>query len=197
MFIVISIIIVLSAYLFFKDKIRYKKTSVIILALLFFFYIFLVFQITVFSREEELQTELLYELIPFYSYFMMAKVGWFGWGVYIFYGLVGNVILFIPLGMLIPQIPKLKHPYLIAGIAGFSFSFGIELVQFFTMLGTFEVDDLIHNTWGAVIGCAIALALMKKEKSIKKNIKTLMPLVVFIGLIGSFSMVSILRDVIR
>ena len=126
----------------------------------------------------------------------MIKVGWYGWGEYIFYGLVGNTVMFIPIGMLIAQIPKLKRKYLISGIAGFIISFSIELTQYCTMLGTFEVDDLIHNTWGAVIGCAIALALMKKEKSFKARIITLMPLVFFICMVGLFGTVSIIQEAI-
>lgn len=166
----------------------------ILLGTLWIYYLVIVLSITTFGRLQE--NQIRYELIPFGAYLTLMNVGWYGWGIYIFYGLVGNILLFVPTGMLIVQIPVIKHKYLISGIIGFALSLSIEITQYYTLLGTFEVDDLIHNTWGAVIGCAIALALMKKEKSIKANIRSLMPLIVFVVLIGIASVLSIGRDLL-
>lgn len=192
-FAVTAIVICLSVIIFFKEKINkiLFAASVILFSLV---YLYLVLQITVFGRNELDGGRS--ELIPFLSYYMLPVVGWRGWGVYIFYGLVGNVILFVPVGMLTALLPKVKHKYLLSGIVGFVFSLAIEITQYCTMLGTFEIDDLIHNTWGAVIGCAITLTLIKKEKSIRANIKTLMPLVVFVVLICALSVASMIREVI-
>ena len=59
---------------------------------------------------------------------------------------IGNVILFIPLGVALKcgGMKDVKK-------AGFLVSLLIEVLQFTSSLGTFECDDLIHNTPGAVI----------------------------------------------
>lgn len=66
--------------------------------------------------------------------------------------LVGNVVMFIPLGIFIPGI-FLKKPNF------FKFFFTVagwivivELLQFFSLLGSCDVDDLILNLCGATIG---------------------------------------------
>lgn len=60
---------------------------------------------------------------------------------------IGNVVLFIPLGVALKWcgVEDAKK-------AGFLASLTIEALQLTFALGTFECDDLIHNTLGAVIG---------------------------------------------
>lgn len=60
---------------------------------------------------------------------------------------IGNVVLFIPLGVALKSggMKDVKK-------TGFFASLLIEILQFTFALGTFECDDLIHNTLGAVIG---------------------------------------------
>lgn len=60
---------------------------------------------------------------------------------------IGNVVLFIPLGVALKcgGMKDVKK-------TGFFASLLIEVLQFTFALGTFECDDLIHNTLGAVIG---------------------------------------------
>ena len=59
-----------------------------------------------------------------------------------------NIILFVPVGFLMPWDMNWKKALLIGFIAsGF-----IEFTQYVTMLGECEVDDVIANTCGTVIG---------------------------------------------
>ena len=60
---------------------------------------------------------------------------------------IGNVVLFIPLGVALKWsgVKDVKKAGLLASLL-------IEVLQFTFALGTFERDDLIHNTFGAVIG---------------------------------------------
>lgn len=60
---------------------------------------------------------------------------------------IGNVVLFIPLGVALQSIGVRDVKK-----SGFLASLLIEILQFTFALGTFECDDLIHNTLGAVIG---------------------------------------------
>lgn len=64
----------------------------------------------------------------------------------------GNIIGFIPLGILLPLLLPLlrKFHWLIACIFLISLSF--ETAQLLTGIGVFDVDDLILNTGGGLIG---------------------------------------------
>lgn len=66
----------------------------------------------------------------------------------ILYDIIFNIILFVPLGVLI----RIKcQTYKAIFIAMFC-SFLIEIVQFVTSCGVFEVSDLLANTIGGGIG---------------------------------------------
>ena len=66
--------------------------------------------------------------------------------------LAGNVLVFAPFGMLVPIIRRKKTYALNVLLATLLLSFFIESVQFFTKVGVFDVDDLIMNTIGGVLG---------------------------------------------
>ena len=69
--------------------------------------------------------------------------------------LLGNIIGFIPFGILLPLLLKRARTfkkfffYAISGIVL------IELIQLFTLRGSFDIDDLILNMLGSLIGYMI------------------------------------------
>lgn len=68
-----------------------------------------------------------------------------------------NVILFIPLGILIPFInPHYFRKFSYSVLAAVILSTTIEATQYLFQLGTCDIDDIIANTLGAVIGFAAA-----------------------------------------
>ena len=81
--------------------------------------------------------------------------------------IIGNIIAFAPYGILIPMIWKekfsnvIKFTLLMIGIV-----FIIESIQFITMIGTFDIDDIILNVLGAII-----LYETSKIKIVSKIIK--------------------------
>lgn len=78
-----------------------------------------------------------------------------------FANLVYNVTAFFPFGILVPMLRRGRR-YLIPTVLGaFLFSLFLETVQLVTLLGEFDVDDMILNTLGAVIGM-IGYAVVKK-----------------------------------
>ena len=95
--------------------------------------------ITLLSR---LGTERRSFLLPFHSYVEILK----GNRQFLLEN-IGNVVLFIPLGVVLGVVKKWDVKR-----AGFFISLFIEVLQFTFALGTFECDDLIHNTLGVVIG---------------------------------------------
>lgn len=93
-------------------------------------------------------------LIPFRTvrlFWNAAKGGNSYWIWQAVRNISGNVILFIPLGLLSFIYPKLSSftKYVLTIAAAICC---VELIQFFTLLGRCDVDDLILNLFGAVIG---------------------------------------------
>ncbi|MEK6481644.1 VanZ family protein [Catalinimonas sp. 4WD22] len=66
--------------------------------------------------------------------------------------LLGNVILFIPFGILSPLLFSWVHKSKRILFLTLLFSFAAELIQFYFQIGVFDVDDIILNTLGSVIG---------------------------------------------
>ena len=84
----------------------------------------------------------------FAYYAELARVGWWRYFVYLF---VGNLIWFAPAGILV----RLRGGKLWqAALAGLALSLVIETAQFVLGSGVSELDDLILNTCGAVLGFA-------------------------------------------
>ena len=106
---------------------------------LFGAYIAAVLWITLFSRIGDGYRGFL---LPFHSYVEILKGEWRP-----LLENIGNVVLFIPLGVALKWsgAKDVKKAGLLASLL-------IEVLQFTFALGTFECDDLIHNTLGAVIG---------------------------------------------
>ena len=64
----------------------------------------------------------------------------------------GNIFLFIPIGVFLPRLyPKLRN-YFRFICACFGIIFLVEVLQLFTLLGSFDVDDLILNLFGMSLG---------------------------------------------
>lgn len=66
--------------------------------------------------------------------------------------LVGNVVLFIPAGWLLPRIWKsMRNFFRFLATCGGTMFF-IEVIQLCSLLGRFDVDDLILNLSGLIFG---------------------------------------------
>lgn len=79
------------------------------------------------------------------------------WGMlrHIIINLLGNVMMFVPLGFFLPLNWQRFRPFwkLLLWVIGIIAM--VELVQLVTMLGSLDVDDLILNVVGASIGFLI------------------------------------------
>lgn len=74
-----------------------------------------------------------------------------------------NVLVFVPWGMLLLSLFRVKRRSWIIGSAAIC-SFVIEFIQLVLKLGLFELDDIFHNTVGAVIGYGIWVGWQKIKK---------------------------------
>lgn len=107
--------------------------------------IFIILWITLFSR---LGSDSRHFYPPLWSY--RAIVNGSGKALY---EVVGNILLFIPVGVIAGLVLRLKVWQV--AVISFAVSLVIESCQWFFWLGSFEIDDLLHNTLGAVIGVAL------------------------------------------
>ncbi len=79
--------------------------------------------------------------------------------------LVGNVVMFVPLGGLLPlAFPRLSRLWKTLPVV-LGIMYVAETVQLFTLLGFFDVDDLILNTFGAAIGYGLYKLIFKTKQS--------------------------------
>lgn len=74
--------------------------------------------------------------------------------------ILGNIIIFIPLGIFIPIIFNKERLTTIV-FYSFSLSLTFEVIQILTSLGTFDVDDIILNVLGSIIGYIIYRVFFK------------------------------------
>ncbi len=72
-----------------------------------------------------------------------------------------NVLLFIPLGALVPCLWSKYRSIMKVTALGFVTSLGIEVLQIFTLRAT-DVNDLITNVAGTVIGYLVSRVFIKK-----------------------------------
>ncbi len=84
----------------------------------------------------------------------------------------GNLIVFMPVGMFIPvffgdRIWSSRITYVL--IIGFLFSLGVESTQLITSVGVFDVDDLLLNTVGALIGWYLYRHIWKVGNNYKRT----------------------------
>ncbi|MFD0710455.1 VanZ family protein [Paenibacillus sp. GCM10027626] len=95
---------------------------------------------------------------------------------------IGNIVIFIPFGLILPVILKRESRNVILG--GIIFSASIEIIQYIFGLGSTDIDDLIFNTFGTIIGYMLFIAMKKKSKSNLSFLASMTTLVIISGSIA-------------
>jgi len=109
-------------------------------------YIFILFSSLVFSRTGN--AEMNVNLQPFWTEIAILS----GETKYI-QTLLQNLLMLVPYGILLPMAVKISMKRTV--ITGCLLSVAIEILQLITRTGLCELDDIIHNTLGVVIGYGI------------------------------------------
>lgn len=86
--------------------------------------------------------------------------------------LIGNILAFIPLGIFIPKLfTRRGASFANVFILSFSLSLCFEVTQLLLCIGTFDVDDLILNTSGGMVGCgALRLFMIRNKPQSHENL---------------------------
>ncbi|MBN2260036.1 MAG: VanZ family protein [Clostridiales bacterium] len=77
--------------------------------------------------------------------------------------LIGNVGLFVPIGMLLKSFKSIKISNLNVILLGLLLSITLEILQYISGLGIADVDDLILNVSGVVLGIVIVNIFTKNH----------------------------------
>lgn len=119
-------------------------------------YVFLLLGMLVLARGTQAQPSVV--LIPLRTWrkVLDRNAGSFEWACLALF----NCLLFLPLGFLAAAERSLRRgpgggPVRAAALCGFAVSLLMETLQLVLRRGTFELDDLLHNTLGAVLGALL------------------------------------------
>ncbi len=107
-------------------------------------YLFFIFCATILFRDKLVDSEPI--LRPLWSYGVLYSK--------LLAEIILNILMFIPVGFVISVSLKRKNILTIMGI-GCGISLTIEILQFITKRGIFNIDDIIHNTLGCAIGYGV------------------------------------------
>lgn len=135
---VIPVIAVLQYFVF-----KQRGFGKFLMALVFAFYLIGVFFVTGIPTFDSLRIELHFQWIPLID-IVNDPVGYLK-------NTVLNIILFIPMGFLLPALWKEYRSFKATLFSGFAASLLIEILQIFTFRLT-DIDDLITNTLGTAAG---------------------------------------------
>lgn len=98
----------------------------------------------------------------------------------LFRNIILNILLFVPLGFLLPFYSKKLQKSYITILVGVVTTLIIEIIQYITNMGIFEIDDVFNNTIGTIIGYCIFMigkCLWTKENR-KMIIVYLLPIII-------------------
>ncbi|MHC1721679.1 MAG: VanZ family protein [Aminipila sp.] len=172
----ISYFIVYRKLLKGQKKINLKSACIVAA---FVCYLLMVLYATLFSRESmgycSVNLDLFSSYLEAWNSFTLRR-----WQL-----LILNIIMFVPFGMLLPLMNKRFKRVIWSASAGALFTILIETVQLIFNLGVFEVDDIVNNFAGAMIGYGFTMAtlsVLHREKNLLKKITCyLLPLFLVIG----------------
>ena len=157
-----------------KPEMNKKRWKDLLILIILAAFIALILWLTLFSRVGSYSRHFL---PPFWSYRAIIS----GSGKALFED-IGNIVLFIPVGVAAALVFKIDMKRCL--MIGFALSLLIESCQWFFWLGSFEFDDLVHNTLGTGIGVLLVKRTPIGEKiklgNRKKSLAALLTLVLLI-----------------
>lgn len=87
----------------------------------------------------------------------------------VFFNLGGNVIGFMPFGFCVPLLDRYHRRWYVICAETMAVSVCIELIQLVTRVGSCDVDDVLLNTIGGVIGYVIFMRIMMMRRKYRAH----------------------------
>ena len=145
-----------SIFLYKKHKFNKLQCGAAILLSL---YIVVLLYFTVVGRYSHEEYEYQINFFTSYRWFFQYN------GEQVLRQLLINFVMLMPVGFLLPVVIKAKHKHLITMALSLLLTVFIETMQLITKCGSFEIDDIINNFIGAVIGMMLYALCSKLIKS--------------------------------
>lgn len=136
-----------------KKMYRYREWWIVSVI----FYVFTILCATYLGREVS-ESEVQWRL------FWTLKAAWMTGEWKYWYFIIGNILLFVPLGFLLCHLFRRKWQYGWSILLCLLFSCIIEMIQYFTGTGLCELDDVFHNTLGGGVGVFLHWVTKRREK---------------------------------
>lgn len=146
----------------FNDQRSMSKTQGITLFLLCC-WLLLVLALTTLSRGGNFTGSFNIDLFSAYAN------AWNKWSISELQLIIFNMLMFTPLGFLLPLFWKKAEKFKITFFVSIGLTICIETVQLLTGTGIFELDDLFHNCIGSLFGyfCIMAILSIIREKRVR------------------------------
>lgn len=107
------------------------------------------------GRDYQYNLVLFKEIRRFIVY--RENLGWMA----VFLNLLGNIVAFVPFGAILPVMHRKFRSFFFMTFTTLEFSLVVEIIQLVFKVGSLDVDDLLLNTIGGMIGYLI-FAIMNK-----------------------------------
>lgn len=140
-----------------------KKWLQIIVWIGFAFYLTLLMYLLFFSNYRNSVKGIVdYNLIPFRT-IVSYLIQFDSFSIFMFTdNFFGNICAFIPLGLLTPLLFQTYRKYKKLIGLSLTLSMMVEISQFTTRLGSLDIDDVLLNTLGGVVGWGIWRIFFKR-----------------------------------
>jgi glycopeptide antibiotics resistance protein len=157
-----------------------ERIKTVFLYGVFICYILFLIKILLLSRISHSEHRSI-NLIPFYSITEYISGSTANLKRFAFSNLVGNIVIFIPLGIYLPVLKKDKR-VITNLLLIFIVSLFVEIIQGILGIGASDIDDIILNClggWFGILGYKSLLLLLQDEKKVRNAITALSA---FVGL---------------
>ncbi len=138
--------------MFHEEYERNRKRIRILFILYLMLLVYLVFFAESFGRDEALREDYAYNLELFKEIRRFCVHRKTLGTAAVLLNLLGNVAAFVPFAFMLPIVTPRARGFFRTVFLTFLLSLGIEIIQLATRVGSFDVDDLLLNTIGGILG---------------------------------------------
>ncbi|MDW2796872.1 VanZ family protein [Clostridium boliviensis] len=135
-----------------KDATKRQKFGWVIFIIYLIFLTYFLFFSDYFGRGGHIREDYAYNLVPFKEirrFIVYRHVVGF-WSFLL--NIVGNIAGFMPFGFFLPVISRRSRRFFNTMLLSLLFSLCIETTQLIFKVGSFDVDDMILNSLGGMLG---------------------------------------------
>ncbi|MFR4350087.1 MAG: VanZ family protein [Roseburia sp.] len=153
----------------------HKRRRRLVAGILFLIYFAVLFYFLFFSEEMGRtynERAYHYNLVPFKEISRFIKYRKVLGMQAVFLNIAGNVMAFVPFGAFLPIFSGRCRRFFYTAFYSFELSILVELLQLVFKVGSFDVDDLILNTLGGMLGFLVytlVIHLGKRKKGAERE----------------------------